>query len=421
MHSFRLDIELDGHVQSLTFSSPSVTIGRDPASDVFLDHPTVSRQHALIVQNSNGFTLVVVSQNGLTGVNGTQVVGQVELYDGTRLQIGQFLANFQTVQGGATIPFQPVRGAGPMAQGYPIDPGGSMSSGTTPPHMALQQGDAANPVVVGDMQGQLLHNAPTAAIPAVGGPPLPLQMTPLHAPQQAAAGPNTGAISNPGTSHGIMSWDDIAKQASNEDPNEKVETHYDRLKAASQKKQGTNPLVLLVVVIVAVTATYFYVSSSSESDSTKVVQDDTPKAEIVYLPNDFDCLKPLGCMNQAEEKYKLGIENLKKKQADVGNLFRGYMNLDMADRFVKASGQPRPEFMADLDAKRKEALTELKSIEQNYQVQYHRSQQRRQFDDMVSAIQAMRARFPDPRSRVYRDADAKEMFMKENAILPKKK
>ncbi|MEZ4462855.1 MAG: hypothetical protein R3E66_24635 [bacterium] len=39
---------------------------------------------------------------------------------------------------------------------------------------------------------------------------------------------------------------------------------------------------------------------------------------------------------------------------------------------------------------------------------------------MVSAIQAMRARFR-PRSRVHRDAEAKEMFMKENAILPKKK
>ncbi|MEZ4462857.1 MAG: FHA domain-containing protein [bacterium] len=154
MSSFRLDLELNGNVQSFTFSSPSVTIGRDPASDVFLDHATVSRQHALIVQNPHGFTLVVLSQNGLTGVNGNKVNGSVDLQNGMRLQFGQFLANFQTDSGHATMPFEPIRGGGPLLTDHPTQPNAQFGAG---------------PVVVGNAPTGVLQNAPTAAIPAIGG------------------------------------------------------------------------------------------------------------------------------------------------------------------------------------------------------------------------------------------------------------
>jgi hypothetical protein len=432
MSSFRLDLEFDGRVQSLTFDRPSVTIGRDPDSDVFLDHPTVSRQHSLIVGSPQGYSLVVLSQNGLTGVDGNKVEGSVAIQNGARLQFGQFLATFHSDHGNsATVPFTPVVGR-PLLQEGATQPGVSQHPG---------------------MGAGILHDSPTAAIPAIGTSQpqgfgqqaqpqgfgqqaqpqgfgqqaQPQGFGQQAQPQQFSASPpavaaKTGAISNPQTSHGIVSWDDIAKQATTDDPREKAETHFERMKAASEKnrKQGTNPIVLLVVALVAIGATYFLVfadDGGGDGDGPIVVVD---KAEIQYLADDFACLKPDGCLDAAEGRYNIGIENLKKKQADVGNLFRGYMSLDMADRFAQASGKPRPKSMVDLDAKRAEALAELKTIEQNYQVQYHRSHQRRAFDDMVAAINGMRSQFPDIRSRVYKDADDKEMYMKENAILPKK-
>ncbi len=405
MPSFRLDLEFDGRVQSRTFDTPSVTIGRDPASDIFLDHPTVSRQHSLIVESPQGYSLVVLSQNGLTGVDGNKVAGSVAIQSGSRLQFGQFLATFHSDHGAATTQFAPIVGRAMLPEG------------------ATQPGLNQN-----GMGSGILHDSPTAAIPAIGmfqqSPPPGVAPGPSQpfAPSQPAAH-QTGAISNPQTSHGIVSWDDIAKQAGSDEPGaDKAATHFERMKAASDKnrKKGTNPLVLLVVALSAIGATYFLVFADGDDlgDGPAIIE--TEKAEIQYLADDFACLKPDGCLDAANDRYNIGIENLKKKQADVGNLFRGYMSLDMADRFIKASGKPRPKHMADLDAKRTEALAELKTIEQNYQVQYHRSHQRRAFDDMVAAINGMRAQFPDIRSRVYKDADDKEMYMKENAILPKK-
>lgn len=399
MPSFRIDLELNGQIQSRTFQTSSVTIGRDPASDLYLEHPTVSRQHALIAEHPNGYSLVVLSANGLTGVNGTKVEKTVELQDGMRLQFGEFLATFHTQHGGsaATIPFGPVA------------PSGMLQDGPTQPGVSAHPG----PVVIG---GGVLHNAPTAAIPVIGAG-FPAGQG--HAPAQPHV---TGPIANAHTSHGIVSWDDIAKQAHQEDPQEKVETNFERIKAANakNKKGGIPPVVyvLLVVAIVGVLASPMLAGNGDDDIDTTSQE---VAEELVYLPTDFDCLKPDGCLKEADEKYRIGIENLKKKQADVGNLFRGYMNLDMADRFVQASGKERPKQMADLDEKRKAALEELKVIEQNYQVQFHRSFQRRNYEDMYAAIVAMRAQFPDKRSRVYRDADDKEMMMKENAILPKKK
>lgn len=400
MPSFRIDLELNGQIQSRTYTTPSVTIGRDAASDLYLEHPTVSRQHALIAEHPNGYSLVVLSANGLTGVNGTKVEKTVELQDGMRLQFGDFLATFHTTHGvsPSTIPYSPVASNG-MLQDGPTQPG--VSSGPVP-------------VVIG---GGVLHNAPTAAIPALGAgfpSPSPAQVGgPMHV---------TGPISNAHTSHGIVSWDEIAKQATHDDPNQKVESNFERIKAANAKnKAGGIPPIVYVLIVVAIGGVLaFPMFAGGNADDEGPTETQTLE-EVLYLPTDFDCLKPDGCLKEADEKYRIGIENLKKKQADVGNVFRGYMNLDMADKFVKESGKERPKEMADLDAKRKEALDELKGIEQNYQVQFHRSFQRRNYEDMYAAIQAMRARFPDKRSRVYRDADDKEMMMKENAILPKKK
>ena len=82
MSHFWLEVESDGHRNRFDFEKPTVSIGRDPTSDFHLDHPTISRQHALFVTNQGTVQLVVLSRNGLTAVDGNRVQGTLDLRPG---------------------------------------------------------------------------------------------------------------------------------------------------------------------------------------------------------------------------------------------------------------------------------------------------------------------------------------------------
>ena len=71
----------------------SVTIGRSPESDVFLDDVTVSRKHALIERLNNDFRIVDTHSLNGTYVNSVSVNEQT-LRMGDELQIGKFHAIF---------------------------------------------------------------------------------------------------------------------------------------------------------------------------------------------------------------------------------------------------------------------------------------------------------------------------------------
>lgn len=66
-----------------------ITIGRTPESDLFLDDVTVSRSHARILADQDGYT--VEDQGSL---NGTYVnrrrIERHQLFDGDEIQIGKF-------------------------------------------------------------------------------------------------------------------------------------------------------------------------------------------------------------------------------------------------------------------------------------------------------------------------------------------
>lgn len=70
-----------------------LTIGRSPHSDLFLDDVTVSRHHARIVRDENGFLV-----EDLNSLNGTYVnrkrIERHALTDGDELQIGKFKLAF---------------------------------------------------------------------------------------------------------------------------------------------------------------------------------------------------------------------------------------------------------------------------------------------------------------------------------------
>ncbi|MBJ7354965.1 MAG: FHA domain-containing protein [Thermoleophilaceae bacterium] len=74
---------------SFTLDGDRFTVGRDTASDVFLDDVTVSRNHAVIVRRADGLHI-----DDLGSLNGSYVnrrrIESHFLVDGDELQIGKF-------------------------------------------------------------------------------------------------------------------------------------------------------------------------------------------------------------------------------------------------------------------------------------------------------------------------------------------
>jgi pSer/pThr/pTyr-binding forkhead associated (FHA) protein len=71
------------------FSIPLVTLGRDPASDVCLDHPTVSLRHCrLAFHNKQWWAEDLESTNG-SYLNDIQIESPIVLTDGDELRLGE--------------------------------------------------------------------------------------------------------------------------------------------------------------------------------------------------------------------------------------------------------------------------------------------------------------------------------------------
>jgi len=91
----RLHLTLKGRLIKLyTFTNTrdEIRIGRDPASDIFLDNPGVSRTHAKIVRSSAGWTLEDLASANGTFVNDEQITTR-PLYEGDVIRIGKFSIN----------------------------------------------------------------------------------------------------------------------------------------------------------------------------------------------------------------------------------------------------------------------------------------------------------------------------------------
>jgi ABC transport system ATP-binding/permease protein len=65
-------------------------IGRDNTNQVVLDHPSISRRHAEISRQGNGFALRDLGSANGTFVNGQRIVGWISLNAGDVIQVGPF-------------------------------------------------------------------------------------------------------------------------------------------------------------------------------------------------------------------------------------------------------------------------------------------------------------------------------------------
>jgi len=79
--------------------SPVATVGRHPASDIYLDDITVSRRHAEIRRDNGTFHVVDLGSLNSTYLNRKPVDSAV-LTDGDEVQIGNFRLIFLAGQGG---------------------------------------------------------------------------------------------------------------------------------------------------------------------------------------------------------------------------------------------------------------------------------------------------------------------------------
>ena len=70
--------------------SDSVSVGRHPDSDIFLDDISVSRRHATFVRSEAGYTIADLGSLNGSYVNRDRIDGEVTLAGGDEVQIGKY-------------------------------------------------------------------------------------------------------------------------------------------------------------------------------------------------------------------------------------------------------------------------------------------------------------------------------------------
>ncbi len=73
---------------------PLLTLGRSRDCDIPIDDPSVSRRHAELHRDSDGFTLVDLGSTNGTQVNGRKI-DRVPLQNGDRITLGQTELRFE--------------------------------------------------------------------------------------------------------------------------------------------------------------------------------------------------------------------------------------------------------------------------------------------------------------------------------------
>src|SRR5690554_1332143 len=435
MPSFWLEHEENGQTRDFSFNSTTVSIGRDKACDFVLDHPTVSRKHAVIAYKHGSFYLVVLSRSGLTAIDGQPVQGEVLLYDSSNLNLGQLQFRFRSDD----APVKPVISAhaGHIAAGA-MHAGAGLSSGfgaavrTPAPH-----GDFGGAPMGG--QRGLGHGggfgaaAPPAQPQGLNQPqgfggfggPLPTDMgpsVPLNSHAQFSASQQSSAASAPSTPVGDagVSWDQIANssEAMLDASGQRPLTVHERLQG-TKGEEKTNPLIIVVAGLAIVGLMYFTFFSGG-GDAQQVDVEMIPMDEQVPVEITVTCLGESACMQKAEAAYRIGKEKIQQKTVAIPNLFEGYKKLLEAEEYlVKAGNVAAPASMAGLAGLKQTSRAELDRIWVNYRVGFAKAKKRNEYREMANELNALRNYFPDRTARENRWSVRQAQKMKEDGIYPK--
>ncbi len=388
MTSFRLEFDQGGQIQHAAFQKSSITIGRDRSSDFVLDHPTVSRQHALIVDEGGGhFKLVVLSRGGLTAVNGQPVqVAEVQLYDGVELTFGQYTVRFRSSQ----APSRPSGPSSPM--------GGSQ-----------MKGQASS---MGGGESSLGGGSSGASGPG-GGPSEPPVPEALEDP-------------SPANDAGIMSWDEIAASSESEeedksDEEERGVSDLQRMRRANQSSKNESNPVLIIGALLAAGALLFVALSSGSDDSAEIDQSELECGqEESRLEVSVSCIDETSCKREAEHNYERGVDLIRSQAVERGNLFEGYQRLLKSRAYLEEAGIN--EIPAEFDQwheKHDEALAELDKRYREFMVRFHQAEQRGRNREMAEVVERVQSYFPEHMSCENQWARNAERSMKSQGIYPR--
>ena len=449
-----------GHRQRRDFDQAEVSIGRDDTSDFHLDHPTVSRQHALIVETYGNHQLVVLSRNGLTAIDGQVVSGRVDLRPGMTIQVGEVQLGFRAAIGNSDVgevateavslshlnPHAPTAAMNPIVEERtePARDAFDSSLGHHAPAHRQQQSFGNNPggSGFGPMALQPQQQQPEfGQTPAGSGfGPMSIQDAPpqhaqQHQPPNGSQGPNGNGAAPPrpaGARKGgedefkIKSWEEIAAEAAT-GAHDAVSgpTDFERIQRAqakAQKKSGPHPALLVMVVLaVAGMAYLFLMPPPPPPPEEETIVERCEGLKICYpLDAEPKCQNKSDCEAKAQHAYAVADQLVQKKDADITNRYEAYKQLDKAGRFMAKAGLEKPpESMKDYDTRILEYEQELDQIATDHRIRHHRFQQRRMFNDMASNVRSWQAYFPDTYNTWFREAIDVERRMRDSGSWPK--
>ena len=423
MPAFWIDIHQNGASQTYPFDAQSVTFGRDKSADFVLDHPTVSRQHGRIVRDaSGGFRLQVLSQGGLTAINGQRVQGEVPLQSGASINFGQlqlvFRAEGAPAQAGGF-------GATPGGAGFGAPPGGGFGA-------APGGGGFGAPPGGGGGFGAPPSGGGFGAPPGGGMGAPPTQAATPSAPSAPAGGASMGfgpsagkdeqvdAIGGAAASHWAAYADEMeAEMNDGELEDDAEQTDFQRMEAAAAKNQeGVNPVLLVAVVIAAGFAAYTMFAPGPSSGGGGV--DSVPTAQPGDPPKiTVKCLSKDDCLEKAVEAFKIGKDNYNKKSIHVANLFDSYKKMLEAEAYLASEGLEMPDELKGLEKQKQLAREELNTVFKNYRVTYVSRSKNEMYRDMATALSAIQTHFPDKSAPEYKWAEARIVEMKSSGTYPK--
>lgn len=404
MPSFWLEFDQNGAQQQRTFNSSSIILGRDPAADFVINHPTVSRQHAMILHNpQGGFVLRVLSRGGLTALDGAQVSGDVPIYDGSAVNLGQMAMVFRSYEAQQNPAAGGYGGFGqhqPDAGGFGQQSGGfgQQSGGFGQQPAAGGFGQQQQPGGFGQQPGGFgqQHSQPAG------------NFNHQPAPDTSMSGMEKKTV-----------WDEIAESAAaQEDVADKALTDFQKMQQAEAKAEaGTSPILIGVVFIAILATGSFLLLGGGEQVVKK--KDVIPFDELPEFQVDVKCVGQDACVETSMRLYKVGLQLLEKKDANVTHLFLGYQKLYESKAYLDRVKASTPPEMSNLPTQMKTHRDELNKIFRGYRASYHTNKKRKMHRNMADALAAIKSYFPDKTSREFKYASAEEIKMKAEGIYPR--
>ncbi len=85
----------DANPTEIQWNKPILTLGRDTANDIIIDHPLASRRHARLEHDENGYFVRDLESTNGTYLNGEPLNGPQPLHPGDRIRIGDSEFSFE--------------------------------------------------------------------------------------------------------------------------------------------------------------------------------------------------------------------------------------------------------------------------------------------------------------------------------------